>query len=374
VAVPENKEETDDPPINVWVARVAPEAAQFVRAERKEAAPLIDAGPSPSRVRAPLGPAARRPKWQSTKARLVAIWFLLVLGAFAAWQFFSYDSYGTAARRGSPPPDFATAALDPLVETLLFTIALVTILLFARLVGLYRQTHRLNRAYRRQIFDTGIENADFAEVPAEANPLLAAMRSLTLARVAYRKAAFTSALRHSEEGLSRLGRFSRWAGFGEVTPLLSVERAAALAALGRSEDARAEVADLPVAFSHRAVAAVRVELLSAVKEKNKARALAVAESITDDLPLDLHTELVADVVRATASASGIGLADLERVRRDVGAPAERAFLNALSPELLDELEPHELHVGIARDREAEEEAAAEAELEPAPGAREIAPR
>lgn len=141
-------------------------------------------------------------------------------------------------------------------------------------------------------------------------------------------------------------------------------RAAALAVLGRAEEAAAEIADLPETYPFLARARFRTRLLALARRGNFEEAAKLAETAPPDLPIGPRDELLRDVVRAAVSPGAAGSAEIERLRDDLReSPESRAWLEGVAPGLLARFEQATTADAHESDRDAASEAEAHAEAE-----------
>ena len=209
-----------------------------------------------------------------------------------------------------------------------------------RAYGLTRGRRAISNAYL-SLAEGANESAvrTLEALPRTIAPTHLAIASLTLARLSSRTGNFDSALEHSERGLGYVEGPGARAALGDVVePELLTEHAAALAVLGRTAEALAEVASLPTGFAFRARSVFRVRLMAFVRSGQMVAAAHLVEEDLGQLPVDPRTELVANLVRAVHAKNGIGLAEMQQLNEDVGTAANRAFLVAAAPDLLLALE------------------------------------
>ncbi|MFO0614600.1 MAG: hypothetical protein U0414_18590 [Polyangiaceae bacterium] len=346
----------DAPSPEAWVAALAPNVAPFVDPASQRR--VVEAPPgAEDRPRRPAVPPARPSAERvAAKMKLVFVWIAIAAVFFVAWQLL--DVLAPSAAEPQPvvaPVDlsFFTTVLPPLL------VAVLAALMAFRVSRTARRARIANRAMLELALGVPITTSDHATARGGAMDLIGMMRHAASSRVAFAQARFEDALASADAAFASAPRAQSQLT-GESQGMLSEARARALAALGRADEARGEVASWPSDYSHRAAGAVAVELLAALREGDEAEAHAVATRVNDELSLDARTEALVDLLRAKRGA--IGLVDRGRLAEDVRRPDLRRFLLAVAPELLDDFERESVE-DAARDAEAEAEAEADAEAE-----------
>ena len=328
----------DEPPLADWIARIAPAAAPFVRVARVAeggASPAEEARVEPGLVKLAeqrvAGQGASRASRKASK--VLAIWVLLI-GVFTAiWQLLTVPGAPVEGAATRAAPD-AAAIITPLVA--LFVVLFVV--LIRRNLGV---ADRLAAALG--VLARGDEAAAIRELTALAAgkaTLVSAQAHLHLARIASRHADFDEAIRRCDEGIGRLGAqpATREIASPILLPDLVSERAYALAATGRHDKARAEMEVVRTSFPSypfRASAEVRVSLMERVRRGDLEGAARVADGKSEDVPLPLRDEILADLARATARPQAGNELEKARIARELRSDAElRAFVEAVAPDLL----------------------------------------
>jgi tetratricopeptide (TPR) repeat protein len=313
----------DEPELAEWVRRVAPAIAPFIRAPRA----LTHSAPSaPLRPRdghASSVPVARPPQ---RRARMGAA--LALVGAMGMivlfWPMLSYLNFG--------------ALIIPVAGAVGFGIFRMTRALI-KLVQ--RRAPRLPNILEKATASIGRGDLEGAVATlgslAESRvDLVAAQARLLLARVAEQRGDFEAALKMSELGLARLSEAKMRAAVNALFFDLAAERALALAALDRFDDAHAELARLGPTYPSRLRAGFRVRLVELARTGKIREAMRWADTYQTDLPLSVREELLADLARAVAAESGP--AELQRLADELALPESRAWISRIAPELLARFE------------------------------------
>ena len=304
-----------EPTVADWIARVAPAAAPFARAARAPspdgAAPASaeDIEPGLVRVAEARLEGNAGPYPSASRARVAAAWVLLVLFACLLWMLF-YEP-GDAVELLAFVPRSAGALLGWTVALLAGSAAL-------------RVARNARYDWRLAVAVSAVGRGDagaVAEIEAVARVTsvpAAPQALLQLARLAVRRADFDEALRRCDQGIAVVtARGSAGAlAASMLLPDLVAERAFVLAATDRHAKAAAEMAVLVKtfpAYPFLARAELRVGLVSRARRGYLAGAARLVAGDTDDLPLSLRDETLADLVRATAHP--------ETIRRRRGAAA-----------------------------------------------------
>lgn len=369
----------DEPPLTDWVARVAPSAAPFVRAPRATA-PTMPVGPAPmptARAQGAIaaarvaGARAARTRFGRLVPILVAAGASLVgLGVLAAIAIAVHDSLDADAMIGA----LFVAAVAAALGTLFVRGALRTV----QRRGATLRSAELAAA-QATIARGRLEDAErmLADLATSELDLVAGQAQLELAQLAERRGDFAAVLRASDLGLGRLGDPATRAASGTLVPDLVAERALALVAHGREEEAHAELVGLDgFAYPHRARAVFRVRLAALARRGDVANAARFADEFQTDLPLSVREEVLADLVRAAAHPDRLGAAEAQRVRDELAEAGMRGWIAAVAPAALElfeaslraEPEPEEprLRIGIEHEDQHEHEALAELDAEAAP--------
>jgi hypothetical protein len=262
---------------------------------------------------------------------------LVVLGVGLAFTFGALPEPemllpGADAQEGSSA-DSTVWLLLPAAS--LYALAMLTVAVRVRRAR--RDTRKLT-AVATRILRGDHEGAARALAPLvkSSNAFVAAQAELYAAALAERRADFEGALARCDAALGRLSRYAaRVLASDLLLPEIISARAGALAALGRADEAAAEIAALPPAYPFLARARFRTELIALARRGDLAGAAKVAARAPIDLPIGPRDELLRDVVRAAASPETAGSAEIERLRDELRAePDHRAWLDAVAPGLL----------------------------------------
>jgi hypothetical protein len=146
--------------------------------------------------------------------------------------------------------------------------------------------------------------------------VIAGQAEAHLAELAERRGAFEDGVRHCDVAIGRatVSNAAKVVSHDYLLPLAIGERAFCLAALGRHEEADAELASLAT-FTTYAFAArtrFRVRLAKLLQKRDLAGALALARERTVDLPLTYRDELLCDLLEAT-EGEGVGQEEWARI-------------------------------------------------------------
>jgi hypothetical protein len=357
------KPAADDAPTHAsWVAQIAPSAAAFLRESRQMGA---QAEPPPAERASAEGlhavaasrAAARRGAPKAWK-RILTVWTGLV-GMFVGFWLLQG---GTST---SGEADAASAAGDgtPFVA---LAMALLVAALAARIGVLLARRRRADRSFLSAQRLEALGDGGGAEQILTS--LAAGAKGLTLAQVcvlrafrAEKSARFAECVDLCERALGLLAALPsglRGAASVTLTPAMVACRGAALAAVGRTDEALAEldaIAKQHAAWSSRAVAEVRIRLLAAVRRGDLETARAVARGVAPELPMSLRDEVLADLVLATAP-DGSSREEQERLDAELRDDASlRTWIDAVAPGMRDEL-ARRVAGGVRVAREADEPA------------------
>lgn len=319
------------PALGGWAARMAPEArAFFPEAERRERTALPDVTqPTSTPVAAGSSAIAREGKRAPSsggRRHLFAICAVVVIFGFllVVWQLLS---------RTPTNPDASTAVVCILGG------AIVLGLFFVRIARVLSRGAAARGAvlHARRVLATGDEASAerlFAALARSTLPGTAAEAQLELALIAERRADLRATLEHCDAALATLAR-SPGGGAGHtdiLLPKMVAERAFALAALGRSQQADAELAALATtypSYAHLTAAIFRTRLLSALRGLSAAAASELARERTPQLPLSVEDETMADAVLALESGHP---REIARLHQELGAdPALARWLDYMVP-------------------------------------------
>ncbi len=194
-------------------------------------------------------------------------------------------------------------------------------------------------------------------------PLVAGRAWLELALLADRRAAFAEVLDACDRAVAALSRNPSVRAIASATllPEILAERAFALAALDCDAEAAAEMALVGETYPghpFHARAELRVRLLRRVRRGDLEGAAALVAQGTDDIPLNLRDEALADMVRATVHPESVGAGEIERLKQELRIDRGlRPWLAAAAPAALEAFETRG-EAPTPDDGAAEEEAAA----------------
>lgn len=181
----------------------------------------------------------------------------------------------------------------------------------------------------------GALDAIRASTPAVLYPKL--VRLCVLARAAFLQGRFDVAKALSHEALDLVAGMKIQAN--DATGATADLHATVLAAAGLAQAARGEVATIPFDHAERGASRLRVELITALREVRFDDATRIAESLTEDVPIDAPTELLVDLLLARREGGGEPrIAVRARLREDLRAPELRTFVEAIAPRLLRDLD------------------------------------
>lgn len=302
-----------------WVGAFVPDAV--VGVERREGIAL------PPRPRATVDTAWRAPRGGSVEGQsMIFAGFCVIAAAFSVvW---------TVVERGAS--NDADAMAPP---TLLVLAACVGALVVAvaRVVG-RREARASNLRALRLVRDAPRAiDAIAAARPLGASSKIARLAALSRDALHCGKAA--DARDHARAALDLAAL--RTGEPDDVMGRLGDLHATALAAGGQNTAALDALDALPFAYAARGAARVRVELLIALRMNRFDDATRVAESVTDDLPIDAWTEVLVDLLlvrRAEAVDPELRSAARARLRDELSAPDLRVFVEAIAPQLLRDLD------------------------------------
>ena len=356
-----------EPSIADWVARVAPAAAPFARTrggrrdEGRRAPRPVEKGDPPGLLRVAEARLQTPPKGSPVKklARLAMLWIVLIALFVSIWQLDPelVASGGQAFLRVAPTAG-ATLVVLAFVAALVATIG-------------RNLKHDRRLALALGALARGDEGAaaELSALARSPHVAAAAQAELQLARLAERRGAFDEALQHCDLGIAAAtARESTRAMVSSILlPDLVAERAFLLTVTDRHEKARAEMATLASqfpAYPFLARAELRVALAQRARGADLDGAAELLATATDDLPLSLRDETLADLVRAVAHPDTAGAGERSRLKEELRIdPDLRTWIQAVAPPVLRAFEaPPPGEDGAAdADAEAEREAAAEQE-------------
>ncbi len=334
---PSRENERDGTPD--WIARFAPHAPRLgeaMFAERNDtAAPAVDDAAA-LRVGAQRLQAANALSVRRSRFRTLAIWLVLVVMFLAIWQLLAPAEQTTVAV--PPPPD---PPPEPTNWAYLVALAVVPppiLFAFIRLLFL-----RVNQRERRNIAavrahaegDKAGAERTLQAAMKDRNTVIALQARLALVTYENQRANFAAALALTDESIALATRTKMLLHYTRdaILPSLIVERAVALAAQGHTDDANTELA-LTLRtnpwYTHAAAATFRVQLIGAARRGDLAGAAEIARTRTPDLPLDLRTDLLCDVIlEANGSRT---TTERRRTQRELASlPDVAAWIDAVAP-------------------------------------------
>lgn len=359
-----------------WVARVAPFAAPFVRDVAGAAGPGADAReqvPSVAaagwRARAAQQAAGIPAAGRSQTRKTLVLWMLLIAMFLTIWQFLT-PTERTPRPHADPRSEPAQLLEDedteaPADESVpeapvrpdadadgggLGVLVLTGIAPLAIVIGLFvlllARGNRNAEALEAVEADLALGRAEGAAARLHGvaerwrQDMFSGSKALLLAAgLAERRADFAACLATCDTALARLASAKN--GIEAMAPThvvaaLLAQRAAAVAALGRADEAEDELgairAEFP-SFAGLAAAEVRVRLLAAVARRDRARAQEIARARPPTLALSLRDEMLARLVLA-AGEGATSRADRAWLEGELGASAELcAWIDAIDPRL-----------------------------------------
>ncbi len=333
-------ENGDEPPVETWLARVAPSLAAFAESRRQPSArSLLElAAPAPTAGGIAAVAAARG-------ATATPMWplVLLTLGAFGGLSWLLTGGGGPAGDVGAAGP--ATTSATTALAVLATFAGAGTVSLLGRLRARRRDRRRLIAA--RQGGPGASGAASLEELAASGDDATAAQARLLLADAAEREARWSDVLTEADRGLARVGSPAVRRETGLLAPDLIGLRAFALAVLGRAEEADAELASISGGYPHYPRALYRVRLVQELRAGRLAAAAAHVEALSGDLPLSLREELLSDLVRAIASPSGVTHAEAVRLADELASDeGSRAWIAAVAPGVLTAFDGEPTALGV----------------------------
>lgn len=322
------KEDEESKKLRSWIAQVVPDAAAFAPDQREASSLehlLTPAAIDPNAMAA-IASARRMAAQTKRRARwplILGLWASLVMLFLALWQFL------TPAERVRPGE---VPVPEPVVEeapSLFLTygspviLGVFAVLVLGTIIARYRKHERIVlEAERDAALDRkDLAKAKLAKVAGRRNPVISASVHLQLASIANREGDFGRAVAEADQGIAILSTnaVSQAIASDLATPGLITERAYALAALGRFREAETEIATMAQAYPtypFLSRAAFSVRLITAVRSGDAKRAAELAMSRTPDLPIDLRTDLLCDVILAE-SGEPMGADERERIHAEL---------------------------------------------------------
>jgi hypothetical protein len=355
----------DEPVLEDWMSKVAPAAAPFVRAMR--IAPT-SATVAPEAVDPALRNAAaarfivkprRRAKW------VLVLWVGLIAFFLGVWQFLQPPP-GTP-RAVTPPPPEGDVAMWPSILAVMVVLVVFALVFRQRTVGNHQALRLLAAARRAATGERDEADRELVALTHSGFPLVVGQAHLMLALSRERRAAFAEALDHCDRGLAAVcaNPAARMVGSTMLIPELLSERALLLAASGKDEEAKAEMAHLTDAFPTcplLARAERRCGVLIRARRGDLAGAADLASQESCDAPLPARDDLLGDVVRIAARGDACSPDEVARVKKELQTnPEARRWIEAVAPAALAAFAAREQSRAHEEDGEAEREALAEVE-------------
>ena len=263
----------DEPALSDWVAKLAPGAASFVRAEVAHRAGSGEQEPS-AQITPGLAAAVRarfdRKSSAGRGAKVVGLWMLLIVMFLAIWQFLAPDQPTTARARVPMPVHSDPSILGTIIPFLLAMFFVGLVLLFAR----QKQARgpRLSTAHAE--LARGDEAAALAMLTTLSNgpPIVAAQALLALATERERTGDLATAQALCERGIA-LAQSIAAVAYDILLPGLFAEHALILAAQGESPGAAAElglIEERYPTFAFLATARFRITLVDRARREQMA--------------------------------------------------------------------------------------------------------
>ncbi|WP_394841290.1 hypothetical protein LZC95_29995 [Pendulispora brunnea] len=324
----------DEPLLASWIASIVPGADSFAPAVGPTVSSAQAVGVDALRTEEGVAHAAAAER--AVKRPLVWgwKWIGLVLGVLVVMMVVQFLS---PAYLPSSPPDEEIGTVEEPSNPLgpLVVAALGTAALMALISGYRRhQVGKLSRAERLWADgdDTSAEMA-FRDVSKTFLPGIAASARLYLAQIALHRAEFTGAIAECDVGLHKA--MNDAVARQLLVPQLLSERAAALAALGRHDEASAAVGSISRvngAYPLLGAAQFRVRLLQALRRNALSSARDLARQRTPDLPLPLPAETLADALAATDDEHPEDAKEAQRILHELAMHADlRNWFDAVWP-------------------------------------------
>jgi hypothetical protein len=375
-AEPKTQGAEELPTLVDWLERVAPQLSAFapraLAPTQAAAAPPALAPSAEAIAHVKAQAQAQAPKRSSIGwTKVIVLWVLLIMMFFAIWELF--------APEGQPAP-YAHVTWLPAPGPLS---ALWGLAMAAMLVGLFAwlvmrsqtQTATLHKLMCAIASGEDVD-AELAEMAKSKQDLTAAQAELLRAHLADRRCQLAQGVAHVDAGRARLRtEATRVAAAGMLSPALAAARAYLLAALRRTDEALAELAQIPPDYPLYDRARFSVQLVALVARGDVDGAGRLVEATPPELSIGPRDELIRDLVRAATAPSGAGSAEIARLRDELREDEEaRRWLAEVAPALLARFDqataPDDDAPGAAAEGAAESEALAELEAAAA-GARHL---
>lgn len=365
-AEPKKLEIEEQPTIAEWLDRIAPQLSAFAPRPRA-AAPAPSTAPVPALV--PSAEAIARVEAETPKRsfgrplKLLALWAVLVTMFLAIWQLMQPERQQEARWEPPPAPPFEGPA------GALWGVAAV-----ASLVGLFvwlvlrsqKQTGKLHRLAAAIAAGEDVD-AELAEMTASKQDLTAAQAWLLRVAIADRRGQLAQGIAHVDAGRARLRtEGARAAAAGMLAPALTGARAYLLAAMGRVDEAAAELARIPPDYLLLDRTRFAVQLAALLARGDVDGAGRLVEATPQELSIGPRDELLRDLVRAATAPSGAGSAEIARLRDELRDDEEsRRWIEQVTPALLARFDqvtgPIDDDAGSHEEKHAAEHVAAQSE-------------
>ena len=365
---PKKLDDKEEPPIAEWVERVTPELAPFLprlRIQGSSPAPRFE----PSAKAANDAQKTHDKKPASLVARVAGLWLVLIGLYYAIWQLLSPGQRPRGRSRGAPvAPLFSSADFVTFAGVFMGAVLAIAILRVVLVVARSRRNTRRLLELEPAVARGEDVSAALAELAKVKQETAAAQAEAMLGALHDRRGDAEQALRHCDAARAKLRtRAGQAAAAGILSPTITGNRAYMLAALGRADEAYAELGHLPpdYLFLDRMRFVVPLVALLAKGEIDAAGRLVDATS--PDLGVGPRDELMRDLVHAVTSPTATGAAEIARLREELRDRDEhRRWIQKFAPTLLTRFEQTVAgsgESGTSDEEEAEREAAAEQEAQ-----------
>jgi hypothetical protein len=285
--------DAEDAAVGEWMANVAPGLRGFVPkgSAQKSAEPVSVAAPHHA---PPLRRAAR-----ARCLRVAALWVILVVLFLAIWQLLTPTSVDVAATHTVSTPSDAVVSG---VGLPLFVTAIFVAVFSLRIRKASSSMARMRDLENEMLLDPAAALPKVDALTRVLMPATAAHAHFILAQHHERNAIFRDALTAADAGLNRIetSHAMRNAYADILVPGLHVQRALALAAMGRAEEADAASAALSAGFpgyAYLSTAILRVRLISAARGGDFERAWQIAQTRSADMPISHRDELLCAMLK-----------------------------------------------------------------------------
>jgi hypothetical protein len=375
-ASPREEAATAESSVSSWIAKVAPDAAAFVPADRPlddaaetaaiDAASSTHTGPRAEPLRHIASVKHAGGARARTGRRVALVWVSLILVFLAIWQFLAPD--GPPSSAPSPTPSPSADLLAWLLPALLCVVLVGVVVAFVARAR--RRARELERALVSAALGDAAAQKELERLADSSVPLVATRALLSCATEAERRGDLHVALSLCDRGLAKAETI-RVLAFDVLLPGLAAERALVLAALGHGVDALAEIDALATTYPSYALLDVARARVSLVERARRGDLRGAARGIEgrEDLPIPLRDELLGRVAKAASAPGSLGAAEMEHLDEELREDeTSRRWIAAVAPAALDAWararrardDADDAAVGDA-EAEAEREADAEAE-------------